>query len=104
MAEHTERGFCSALTRTINVFGQAQGMFKEKESLTGDDIREGLTAVISVKIPQPQFEGQTKGKLNSDISGYMTPVREREAGRILRQERHRGAEDRDQGDRGLARA
>jgi DNA gyrase subunit B len=67
-----ERGFYSALTRTINVFGQAQGMFKEKESLTGDDVREGLTAVISVKIPQPQFEGQTKGKLNSDISGYMT--------------------------------
>jgi len=67
-----ERGFYSALTRTINVFGQEQGMFKEKESLTGDDVREGLTAVISVKIPQPQFEGQTKGKLNSDISGYMT--------------------------------
>jgi len=67
-----ERGFYSALTRTINVFGQQQGMFKEKESLTGDDVREGLTAVISIKIPQPQFEGQTKGKLNSDISGYVT--------------------------------
>jgi DNA gyrase subunit B len=67
-----ERGFYSALTRTINVFGQQQGMFKEKESLTGEDVREGLTAVISIKIPQPQFEGQTKGKLNSDISGYMT--------------------------------
>jgi DNA gyrase subunit B len=67
-----ERGFYSALTRTINVFGQQQGMFKEKESLSGDDVREGLTAVISIKIPQPQFEGQTKGKLNSDISGYMT--------------------------------
>jgi DNA gyrase subunit B len=67
-----ERGFYSALTRTINVFGQQWGMFKEKESLSGDDVREGLTAVISVKIPQPQFEGQTKGKLNSDISGFMT--------------------------------
>ncbi len=67
-----ERGFYSALTRTINVFGQQQGMFKEKESLTGDDVREGLTAVISIKIPQPQFVGQTKGKLNSDISGYVT--------------------------------
>jgi len=43
-----------------------------KENLTGDDVREGLTAVISVKLPQPQFEGQTKGKLNSDISGYVT--------------------------------
>ena len=67
------RGFYSALTRTINAFGQREGLFKDvKENLTGDDIREGLTAVISVKVPQPQFEGQTKGKLNSDISGQMT--------------------------------
>jgi DNA gyrase subunit B len=67
------RGFYSALTRTINVFGQAAGLFKDvKENLTGDDVREGLSAVISVKVPQPQFEGQTKGKLNSDISGQMT--------------------------------
>jgi DNA gyrase subunit B len=66
------RGFYSALTRTVNAFAQAQGLFKEKETLSGDDVREGLTAVISVKVPQPQFEGQTKGKLNSDISGYMT--------------------------------
>jgi DNA gyrase subunit B len=66
------RGFYSALTRTINAFGQKQELFKDKETLTGDDVREGLTAVVSVKVPQPQFEGQTKGKLNSDISGYMT--------------------------------
>ena len=66
-------GFRSALTRTINKFGQSAGLFKDvKENLTGDDVREGLTAVVSVKIPQPQFEGQTKGKLNSDIAGYMT--------------------------------
>ncbi|HTQ58181.1 MAG TPA: DNA topoisomerase (ATP-hydrolyzing) subunit B [Bryobacteraceae bacterium] len=65
-------GFRSALTRTINKFGQQAGLFKEKENLTGDDVREGLTAVVSVKIPQPQFEGQTKGKLNSDIAGPMT--------------------------------
>ncbi len=65
-------GFKTALTRTINAFGQAQGLFKDvKENLTGDDVREGLTAVVSVKVPQPQFEGQTKGKLNSDIAGYM---------------------------------
>src|SRR5947199_3342168 len=66
-------GFRSALTRTINAYGQQAGLFKDvKENLTGDDVREGLTAVISVKLPQPQFEGQTKGKLNSDISGYVT--------------------------------
>ena len=66
-------GFRSALTRTINAFGQQAGLFKDvKENLSGDDVREGLTAVVSVKIPQPQFEGQTKGKLNSDISGLMT--------------------------------
>jgi DNA gyrase subunit B len=66
------KGFYSALTRTINAFGQAQGLFKDQENLTGDDVREGLTAVISVKVPQPQFEGQTKGKLNSDIAGPVT--------------------------------
>ncbi|MGA1994161.1 MAG: DNA topoisomerase (ATP-hydrolyzing) subunit B [Bryobacteraceae bacterium] len=66
------RGFYSALTRTINAFATSQGLFKEKETLSGDDVREGLTAVVSVKVPQPQFEGQTKGKLNSDIGGPMT--------------------------------
>jgi DNA gyrase subunit B len=66
-------GFRSALTRTINWFGQQEKLFKDvKENLTGDDVREGLTAVVSVKVPQPQFEGQTKGKLNSDIAGQMT--------------------------------
>ena len=65
-------GFRSALTRTINFYGQQANLFKDvKENLTGDDVREGLTAVVSVKLPQPQFEGQTKGKLNSDIGGYV---------------------------------
>ena len=63
-------GFRSALTRTINAIGQQMGLFKDmKENLSGDDVREGLVAVISVKLSQPQFEGQTKGKLNSDIAG-----------------------------------
>ncbi|WP_031497152.1 DNA topoisomerase (ATP-hydrolyzing) subunit B [Bryobacter aggregatus] len=68
-------GFRTALTRTINWAGEQAGLFKDvKEKLSGDDVREGLTAVISVKLPQPQFEGQTKGKLNSDISGQVTQV------------------------------
>jgi len=65
-------GFRSALTRSINYFAQSTGMLKEQKdevSITGDDVREGLVAVVSVKLPQPQFEGQTKGKLNSDIKG-----------------------------------
>jgi DNA gyrase subunit B len=65
-------GFRSALTRTINSYGQSSGLFKDvKDNLSGDDVREGLVAVISVKLPQPQFEGQTKGKLNSDIKGLV---------------------------------
>jgi DNA gyrase subunit B len=65
-------GFRTSLTRTINYAGQQLGLFKDvKENLTGDDVREGLVAVISVKLPQPQFEGQTKGKLNSDIAGVV---------------------------------
>ncbi|HEX8162147.1 MAG TPA: DNA topoisomerase (ATP-hydrolyzing) subunit B [Pyrinomonadaceae bacterium] len=63
-------GFRSAFTRTINSYAQTSGLAKNfKGTLTGDDVREGLVAVISVKLPQPQFEGQTKGKLNSDVKG-----------------------------------
>jgi DNA gyrase subunit B len=65
-------GFRTALTRTINAIGQSMGLFKDlKDNLSGDDVREGLVAVVSVKLPQPQFEGQTKGKLNSDIAGIV---------------------------------
>ncbi len=64
-------GFKSALTRTINAYGVANGILKkDDEALQGDDVREGLTAVISVKVPEPQFEGQTKTKLgNSEVKG-----------------------------------
>jgi DNA gyrase subunit B len=63
-------GFRAALTRTINSYAQSSGLIKDfKGQLTGDDVREGLVAVISVKLSQPQFEGQTKGKLNSDVQG-----------------------------------
>ena len=97
-------GFRSALTRCINFYGQQAGLFKDvKENLTGDDVREGLTAVISVKLPQPQFEGQTKGKLNSDIQGQMVAVRQRQAGRVFRQELGGDAQDRFQVHRRVTR-
>ncbi len=65
-------GFRTGLSRTIISYANSFGMMKgDKEdiSITGDDVREGLVGVVSVKLPQPQFEGQTKGKLNSDIKG-----------------------------------
>jgi DNA gyrase subunit B len=66
-------GFRSALSRTINAYARQKGLLKEKEeSLTGDDIREGLAAVISVKLREPQFEGQTKTKLgNTEVKGLV---------------------------------
>src|SRR6266403_431176 len=79
-------GFRMALTRTINYAGQQMGLFKDvKENLTGDDVREGLVAVISVKLPQPQFEGQTKGKLNSDIAGVVQAFVNERLGAFLEQ-------------------
>jgi len=69
-------GFRSALTRVINDYARKSGLLKEKEdNLTGDDIREGLTAIILVKIPDPQFEGQTKNKLgNPEVRRYVEQV------------------------------
>jgi DNA gyrase subunit B len=69
-------GFRSALTRTINVYASKNNLAKDlKESISGDDIREGLTAIISVKIPRPQFEGQTKTKLgNTEVKGIVEAI------------------------------
>jgi DNA gyrase subunit B len=79
-------GFRTALTRTINAIGQQLGLFKDvKENLSGDDVREGLVAVVSVKLPQPQFEGQTKGKLNSDIAGTVQAFVNERLGMYLEQ-------------------
>ena len=79
-------GFRTSLTRTINSAGQQMGLFKDvKENLTGDDVREGLVAVISVKLSQPQFEGQTKGKLNSDIAGIVQAVVNEKLGAFFEQ-------------------
>ncbi len=65
-------GYRSALTRSINQYATANKMLKKDQAITGDDVREGLSAVISVKMVNPQFEGQTKGKLgNSDIKGIV---------------------------------
>jgi len=66
-------GFRSALTRLINDYGRKKGIIKEKdENLTGEDVREGMTAIVSVKLEDPQFEGQTKTKLgNSEIRGIV---------------------------------
>jgi len=71
-----EEGFRAALTSLVNSFGEDQGMIKKKEDrLTGDDIREGLTAIISVKLAEPQFEGQTKTKLgNTEVKGFVQRV------------------------------
>ena len=70
------QGFRTALTKVINDVGKAQGLLKDKDGkLMGNDIREGVVGIVSTKIPQPQFEGQTKGKLgNSEVSGIVNTV------------------------------
>lgn len=68
-------GFRRALTSTINKYGVDNKLIKEKEKLSGDDMREGLTVVVSVKVPQPQFEGQTKTKLgNGEVDGIVAGI------------------------------
>jgi len=78
-------GFRSALTRTINAYGKANKVFKsDDEALSGDDVREGLTAIVSVRLPRPQFEGQTKTKLgNGEVEGIVASVVNDELGVFL---------------------
>ncbi|MDQ3572214.1 MAG: ATP-binding protein, partial [Actinomycetota bacterium] len=78
-------GFRSALTRTINAYAREKALLKEKDpNLTGEDVREGLTAVISVKLAEPQFEGQTKTKLgNPQVEGLVKETVNRKLGEFL---------------------
>ncbi|MDQ3729723.1 MAG: DNA topoisomerase (ATP-hydrolyzing) subunit B [Actinomycetota bacterium] len=78
-------GFRSALTRTINAYGREKGLLKEKDpNLSGEDVREGLTAVISIKLAEPQFEGQTKTKLgNPPVEGLVKETVNRKLGEFL---------------------
>ena len=78
-------GFKAALTRTLNICGTKNGIIKsEKITLTGDDFREGLTCVLSIKVPEPQFEGQTKTKLgNSEVKGIVQSITGEQLGNFL---------------------
>ena len=77
-------GFKAALTKVLNDYGQSSKTLKENEKLSGDDVREGLTAVLSVKLPEPQFEGQTKTKLgNADMRGIVSKVLQTKLGEYL---------------------
>ena len=82
-------GFRSALTRTLNGYAAANGLCKAEEGLQGEDVREGLTAVVSVKVPEPQFEGQTKTRLgNSEVKGFVEALINDRLGEFL--EEHPG--------------
>ena len=77
-------GFKAALTKVLNDYGQSSKTLKENEKLSGDDVREGLTCVLSVKLPEPQFEGQTKTKLgNSEIRTLVNRVLQTKLGEYL---------------------
>ncbi len=89
-----EEGFRAALTKLVNDFARKQNQLKEKDdNLTGDDVREGLTAVISVKLGEPQFEGQTKTKLgNSEVKGFVQRAMTEEFGDWLERHPNEGKE------------
>ncbi len=77
-------GFRSALTRTINTYAVSNGLIKGDVGVTGEDVREGLTAVLTVKIPEPQFEGQTKTKLgNAEVQGLVAQLVNEQLGLFL---------------------
>ncbi len=85
-------GFRAALTRTLNAYAREKGLLKEKDAnLSGEDVREGLTAVISVKLRDPQFEGQTKTKLgNPPVEGLVKETVNRKLGEFLEENPGRG--------------
>ena len=87
-----EEGFRAAMTKLVNDFARKQNLLKDKdENLTGDDIREGLTAVVSVKLGEPQFEGQTKTKLgNSEVKGFVQRADDRRVRPLARGAPRRG--------------
>ena len=95
-------GFRSALTRTLNDYARKKGLLKEKdESLQGEDVREGLTAIVSVKLHDPQFEGQTKSKLgNPPMKGFVESTVNRKLGEFLEENPAEAQPDHRQGDRG----
>lgn len=77
-------GFRAALTRALNSYAKSNNLLKESDALTGDDVREGLTAVVSVKLPDPQFEGQTKSKLgNPEVRGLVDTILTKHLGYYL---------------------
>ena len=82
-----EDGFRGSLTRILNNYGKSSNIFKKDESLTGDDVREGLTAIVTCKISEPQFEGQTKTKLgNSEVRKIAVNIFGKELERFLQEE------------------
>ena len=95
------QGFRSALTRTLNKYARDKGLLKEKEdNLEGEDVREGLAAVISVKLQNPQFEGQTKTKLgNPWIAGLVESTVNAKLAEFLEENPTDARADRQQGDR-----
>ena len=94
------------MTKLVNDFARRQNLLKDKdENLTGDDVREGLTAVISVKLAEPQFEGQTKTKLgNSEVKGFVQRAMTEEFGALARCPPQRGQGHRPQVGPGRGRA